>query len=74
MDMENAIKNLKPPIFWKDKPNFIEQIKKWERKKLHKILKKTYNLELEIKSNSLIKTNVQIRKLIVDICTIANAS
>ena len=74
IDLENAIKNLKPPIFWKDKPNFIEQIKKWERKKLHKIIKKTYNLELEIKSNSLIKTNVQIRKLIVDICTLANAS
>ena len=32
------------------------------------------NLELEIKSNSSIRTNVQIRKLIVDICTLANTS
>ena len=26
------MKNLKPPIFWKDKPNIFKQSKKWKQK------------------------------------------
>lgn len=72
-DMESAVSALKPPIFWKDKPNFILQTKKWNPKKLKSILNKTYNLELEIKSNSSINKNVLMKKLIVDICELANS-
>lgn len=71
--IDSRINSLKPPIFWKDKPNFIAQVKKWNKKKINNALKKTYNLEKEIKSNSLINKNVLVKKLIVDICQIANA-
>ena len=31
IEKSNSI-NLKPPIFWKDKPNFYSQAKKWDGK------------------------------------------
>ena len=71
---ENAIGSIKPPIFWKDKPVFMIQAKKWDKKKIESILKKTYNLEIEIKTNSLVNKNILIKKLLVDVCQLANTS
>ena len=72
--LEKAIDMLKPPIFWKDKPAFLKQAKKWNMNKIKKILNKTYNLELEIKSNSIVNKNILLKKLLIDICNLANAS
>ena len=72
--IEKAIDMLKPPIFWKDKPAFLKQARKWNMKKIKKILNKTYNLELEIKSNSIVNKNILLKKLLIDICNLANAS
>ena len=72
--LEKAIDMLKPPIFWKDKPAFLKQAKKWNINKIKKILNKTYNLELEIKSNSIVNKNILLKKLLIDICNLANAS
>ena len=74
INLEDAISKVKPPIFWKDKPNFIVQTKKWDPKKIKKILNKTYALEIEIKSNAAINKNVLIKKLMVDVCHLASAS
>ena len=71
-NIETAINSLKPPVFWKDKPTFTIQVKKWNLKKINEILKKTYNLELEIKSNSNINHTLLIKSLLVDICLQAN--
>ena len=71
--LEIAINSMKPPIFWKDKPVFIEHLKKWRNDKIRKIQTSTYKIELEIKSNSTINKNILIKKLIVDICQEANA-
>ena len=73
-NLENAINITKPPIFWKDKATVIEQTKKWDKNKIKNILNKTYSVELEIKSNSVINKNILLKKLLVDICTMANAS
>ena len=73
-NLEKAIDMLKPPIFWKDKPAFLKQAKKWNMNKIKKILNKTYNLELEIKSNSIVNKNILLKKLLIDICNLANAS
>jgi DNA polymerase-3 subunit delta len=73
-NLENAVTMIKPPIFWKDKPNFIEQANKWNPNKIKKILNETYKLEIEIKSNAMINKNILIKKLLVDICSLANAS
>jgi len=72
--IEKSISELKPPIFWKDKSNFIEQVNKWDKKKLASALKQTYALELKIKSDSSVNKHTLIKKLIVDICLLANAA
>ena len=73
LDVENSINELKPPIFWKDKPNFILQAKKWSLSKIRKVQEKTFNLEVIIKANSLINKEFLIKKLILDICLLANS-
>ena len=72
-DIEIAVNKLKPPIFWKDKPKVILQAKKWNQEKIHTLLKKTYDLEVEIKSNALSNKNILIKKLLVDVCELANS-
>ena len=71
-NIENNINNLKPPIFWKDKTKFINQAKKWTISKINNIEKKTYNLEIKVKSNSIIDKNFLVKKLLIDICLLAN--
>jgi len=72
-NLEDAINRIKPPIFWKDKPSFKEQVNKWNIDKIKLILKKTYDLEVKIKSDSLIEKNVLVKKLMVDMCNMANS-
>ena len=71
---EEVINKIKPPVFWKDKPNLINQIKKWKPNNIKKALRNIYNLEIKFKTNSSIDKNILIRKLIVDLCNLANAS
>jgi DNA polymerase-3 subunit delta len=73
-NIENAINNIKPPIFWKDKTTFLTQANKWDLNKIRRVLNQTYSLELEIKSNSSVNHSVLMKKLLVDICDLANAS
>ena len=72
--IEQKVENLKPPIFWKEKPNIIDQLKKWNSGNINKAMKTIYNIEIKIKTNSTIDKNIIIKKLIVDICNLANAS
>ena len=37
------------------------------------MLKETYNLEFKLKSNSSINYNLLIKKLLIDVCNLANA-
>jgi len=73
-NIDEAINIVKPPIFWKEKPLIKKQLLKWDSIKIKKILNITYNLEIEIKSNIQINKNILIKKLLVDICELANAS
>lgn len=67
------IDNMKPPIFWTDKPAFLNQAKLWNKNKINLAFKKTYELELNIKSNGNVDKTVLIKKLLLDICLLANA-
>ena len=71
--IEDAINNLKPPIFWKDKPNITKQAKKWNKYKIKNMFEATVELEKRIKTNNLIEKNILIKKLLLDICSIANS-
>ena len=73
-NIELIVSNLKPPVFWKDKPILIEQSKKWDKEKIRLALKKTYNTEIKIKSSSSIKKNLLIKNLIVELCITANSA
>jgi len=73
-NVEGAINKIKPPIFWKDKALFSLQARKWNKVKLKKMLHQTYKIELKIKSNSQVSQSLLIKKLLVDICCLANAS
>ena len=72
-NLEKAITMLKPPLFWKDKPIFTAQVEKWSLKNIRKILEKTYKLEIEIKSGSFVNKNLLVKKLILDICSVASS-
>lgn len=72
LNIETAISKLKPPIFWKDKPQFISQAKKWDLKDLKKFLKKIYDLEKIFKSNSFIHKKTLLKELVTDICKSAS--
>ena len=73
-NMETLISSLKPPVFWKDKPVLIQQATKWNKKKIKAALRKTYNAELEIKSNSSIRKDLLIKNLIIELCETASSS
>lgn len=72
-NVETAINSTKPPIFWKDKPNIIAQLRKWNQNKIKNILNITYEIETRIKSSFTGKKNILLKKLIIEICEKANA-
>lgn len=73
LPLEKTIDNIKPTIFWKDKPVVKEQAKRWDRTKINLMLKKIFNIEIMIKSNSNIQKDILFKKLIIDICEFANS-
>ena len=50
-NLEFLISSLKPPIFWKEKPILIKQLKIWKKGDLIKIVKEINEIELECKKN-----------------------
>ncbi len=73
-NIEKIIGNMRPPIFWKDKPVIINQAKKWNNGKLKKALSETFDFEIKIKSNSLLDKKLIIKKLLINICNLSNAA
>jgi DNA polymerase III subunit delta len=71
---EEAIDRLKPPIFWKDKPVIIRQLKKWSKNKLEEILIKIGETEILMKKNSYIRNDIIIKDLILRLVNKATTS
>jgi DNA polymerase-3 subunit delta len=57
-DIERAISMYKPPIFWKDKPLIIQQVRSWNKDLLKDLIFKTNEIELLIKKNSALAKNI----------------
>ncbi len=72
-DVLRAVDMVKPPIFWKDKPHILEQAKKWDRIRINKAVKKTFELEKKIKTDATINKSILVKKFLVDICLLANS-
>ncbi len=69
--IEISINNMKPPIFWKDKPILIKQSKIWDKNRLINAQKNTYLTELKVKSSSTLKNDLLVKNLLVDLCMLA---
>ena len=57
-NIEQAISACKPPIFWKDKPLVIQQIRSWKKDGLEQLIYKTNEIELLVKKNSVLAKNI----------------
>ena len=57
-NIEQAISAIKPPVFWKDKPLVIQQIKSWKKNHIKNLIYKTNEIEFLIKKNSTISKNL----------------
>jgi len=57
-NIEQAVSASKPPIFWKDKPLVIQQIRSWKQQHLKNLIYKTNDIELLIKKNSTVAKHI----------------
>lgn len=71
--LPEIIENMRPPVFWKDKPIVTSQARKWNSKKIQNLLKETFDFEKKLKTNSILNKKLLFKKLIIDICLFANA-
>ena len=71
---EQTLEKIKPPIFWKDKSIYLEQLKKWNLEKLNRAADKIGETEVLIRKNSHIKKDVIIKNLIIALSNEASTS
>jgi len=64
---EENLNSLRPPIFWKDKPVVVKQLKKWDLESLTILASKISETEILIKKNSFIRNDVVLKDLIIDV-------
>ena len=65
----NAINNMKPPVFWKDKPVFLKLLQKWDKQRVIGALEYLGKTEQKIKNNSTLNTLTVVKNSITNICT-----
>jgi DNA polymerase-3 subunit delta len=57
-NIEQAISDYKPTIFWKDKPLVTQQIQSWNKNLLKDLIYKTNEIEFLVKKNSVLAKNI----------------
>ncbi len=73
-NIDLAIENMKPRIFWKDKPVFIKQAARWNIEKLEKARKILINTEVRMKTKLNNYNNTLIKNLLINLCRIGNST
>ncbi len=73
-DYEIALDVLKTKVFWKDKPVYIKQLRKWSSKNLEIVLNKIGRVELLMKKNSQIRNDVLLKNLLINLCNRASSA
>jgi len=64
---EEALGTIKPPVFWKDKPMVILQLKKWSLEALTQLGVKIGETEVLMKKNSYLRNDIVIKNLIINL-------
>ena len=74
-NIENSINQLKIKVFWKDKPSFVNEVRRFDKKKIDKTLEKWRDLEILIKTQPKINSGVVLKDFLVNFCNLqSNAS
>ena len=68
-NIDTAIQEHKPPIFWKDKPIIKHQIQLWRHDKVQQIISKINSLEIMIKKNNSLSI-ILLKDFIYDVINI----
>tara|TARA_B100000700_G_scaffold331066_1_gene461100 strand:+ start:3512 stop:4516 length:1005 start_codon:yes stop_codon:yes gene_type:complete len=71
---EIALNNIRPKIFWKDKPSFLKQLNIWNVKKLDEAKKNLLSTEIIMKTKFNNFNDLLIKKLLLEIYRIANSA
>ena len=66
-NIEKAVDKIKPPIFWKDKPTFYRQIRRWNSEKLGQARRILFDAEIQLKVNANLNNNTLIKNLIINL-------
>ena len=69
-----ALDNLKPKVFWKDKPMMLRQVKKWDYLKLEKVKDIILDTEINMKTKMNTHNPIILKNLLVRIFNIANST
>ncbi len=72
-NLEQTMSILKPPVFWKDKPSFLIQLKLWDLKKLNRVVLQIYEIEVLIKKNSHLRKDILFKDLIINLSNEASS-
>ena len=67
--LEVALSQMRPPIFWKDKPIYLRLLKKWNKEKIIRAIKYLGKVERDIKSNSSLNQLTVVKNSIINICS-----
>tara|TARA_B100001996_G_C18650295_1_gene589144 strand:+ start:847 stop:1851 length:1005 start_codon:yes stop_codon:yes gene_type:complete len=73
-NIELAIDNLTPRVFWKDKPIILRQIKKWNLEKLEKAKKYIIDAEIKMKTKMNNYNAIIIKNLLIKLYRLANST
>ena len=68
-DFNVAITKMRPPIFWKDKPVYLELLKRWHKQSILEALKYLGHTEETIKKNSSLNSLTMVKNSILTICS-----
>ena len=66
-NFDNAIKFLRPPLFWKDKDNFQQHCVRWPLSKIERNLSQLLDTEIDCKTNSKL-SGILCERSILTIC------
>ena len=68
-NFEDTINQIKPPIFWKDKPIYLKLSNKWHKQKVLEVLSHIIKIEKMLKKNSNLNQVVVLKNTITVICS-----
>ena len=74
-NLEESLNLLKTKVFWKDKSRFIDEVKRFDMNKIDQTLQKLKEMEILVKTQSKINSEVILKNFLVSLCNIqSNAS